>query len=261
MKSNPSVASKFFAGLTLVASLTIPAFAQGDTPLPSTVLRVAGHARCSVDGGKQWKLLKAGDIIYAGSMVQTAQGSDLDLLLGEQVKAPAKNSTYNPDAFPGHFISLSADAVLKLDKVTRKASSADQEILLELRTGTVNGNVKKLSGSSNYEIGFAGGIAGMREAIYQLSSGGQLNVMKGKAFVAMNNNPDVKVVEAGSELAPKTVVPATAAAPHPQSQSPQPIVAPAPIHTQPAATSAAPTKETTAQRVPLPRSGLRRAAP
>jgi hypothetical protein len=220
-----------------------------------------------VDGGKQWKLLKAGDIIYAGSMVQTAQGSNLDLLLGEQVKAPAKNSTYNPDALPGHFISLSSDAVLKLDKVARKASSADQEILLELRTGIVNGSVKKLSGSSNYEIGFAGGIAGMREAIYQLSSGGQLNVMKGKAFVAFNNSQEVKVIEAGNELSPKVappIAPTTAVtAPVIAPQAPQTATATAPVRTEPATTSAAPAKETVTppQRPVLPRSGLRRAGP
>jgi len=245
-----------------------PAIAQSDTPLPSTVLRVAGHSRCSIDGGHQWKLLKAGDIIYAGSLVQTAQGSDLDLLLGGQVKAPAKNSTYNPDTLPGHFISLGADGVLKLEKVAQKSPSTDQEVLLELRTGTINGNVKKLAGGSRYEVAFAGGVAGMREAIYQLSSSGRLNVMKGKAFVAMTGGGEVKVVEAGNEFTPKVSPPSTAAAatavsPAAVTQPVPPTITAAPAQSVSVEDKPTPPKQAAApaQRPLLPRSGLRRAAP
>lgn len=274
MKTHPSVPSSIPVrlALALATGLILPVFAQIETPLPSTVLRVTGHARCSIDGGSKWKLVKPGDIIYAGALVQTAQASDLDLLLGEQVKASPKDAPYNPEVRPGHFISLSADAVLKLDKVARKASPAlaepGEEILLELRTGTVNGNVKKLPAGSKYEITFAGGIAGMREAIYQLNSGGRLNVMKGKAVVALTSSPEVKVVEAGSELAPKVSPPvaipaAPAVSPATVPQAVRPATAAAPTRTEPVVTPAAPAKETAAPayRPPLPRSGLRRAGP
>jgi hypothetical protein len=258
MKKNCFVATKFFAGLALAVGITLSAVAQTERPAPSTVLRVAGKARCSVDNGVTWKLLKAGDVIYARALIQTAEGSDLDLLIGEQMKAPAKGTTFNPESRPCHFVSLAADTVLHLEKITRDAASTE-EILLELRTGTINGNVKTMVPGSKYEVGFASGIAGMRESIYRLSSGGQLNVMKGKAYVAMNDSSEVKVVEAGGAMAGKvpattstTVAPAAVAAPQPVATATQaqPI--------QPAPSVTTPTKDSPAARVPPRRSSVRR---
>jgi hypothetical protein len=181
------------------------ALAQAESSLPSTVVRMTGQARGSADNGKTWKPLKVGHILRSGTLVQTAKRADLDIVLGEQVAPSATDAFYNPDARPANFLSLSSDTLLKLDKVVSKAaadSTASEEILLELRTGEVTGNVKKITGDSKYEISFIGGVAGTREGIYKLNANGQMTVLKGKAFVASADG-NVKEYAAGEQVTPK----------------------------------------------------------
>jgi len=237
------------------------ALAQAETSLPSTVVRMTGQARGSADNGKTWKPLKVGHILRSGTLVQTAKRADLDLVLGEQVAPSATEAFYNPDARPANFLSLSSDTLLKLDKVVSKSapdSTASEEILLELRTGEVTGNVKKLTGDSKYEISFIGGVAGTRDAIYKLNANGQMTVLKGKAFVASADG-NVKEYAAGEQVIPKnstvTAAPATTTST---------TAAPAP--TAPTSTSQPTTSPQQPERRPvtpppstLPHSGLRRA--
>jgi hypothetical protein len=248
------------AVVALMLGQLTQALAQAETSLPSTVVRMTGQARGSADNGKTWKPLKVGHILRSGTLVQTARRADLDLVLGEQVAPSATEAFYNPDSRPANFLSLSSDTLLKLDKVVSKSapdSTASEEILLDLRSGEVTGNVKKMTGDSKYEISFIGGVAGTRESIYKLNANGQMTVLKGKAFVASADG-NVKEYAAGEQAAPKnsavTAAPATttsttaAPAPTAPTSTPQPTTSPQ-----------QPVRPVTPPPSTLPHSGLRRA--
>jgi len=229
-------------------------FAQSETFLPSTIVNLNGPARCSTDGGKTWRMVKVGDTLDSGSMIQTSKKTKMDLALGGWT-----------DAQPDHLVSLGDDTLLKLDKVARKRVAGSQEtveeISLDLRTGTIAGNVRSLAGTSRYEIAFAKGVAGMREGSYRLRANGEMSVLKGKGFIALTDGRPAKEIGAGQQFNPASgtvaVLPPQAT---PSLAEPQPA---APASSENSVKPAPPARETAspAKRVKLPNTGLRRAAP
>ena len=193
--------------LVLGLGLTLPALAQSESPLSSTVMRLKGHARCSTDDGKTWRMLKVGDVVTPGTTVQTAQKADMDLLLGEEARPPAGAAVYDPEAHGVNLVSLDRDTLLRLDKLVKKQSAGKEsgsEILLDLRTGSITGNVPKQPGGSKFEIRFLGGVATVKEGAYRLRSTGQLGVMKGAASIALGAGSVAKEIQAGQEYNPST---------------------------------------------------------
>jgi hypothetical protein len=244
--------------LAAVAALALgatgPGFAQNETQLPSTIVRLNGHARCSTDAGKTWRMAKDGDTLDSGAMIQTAKKSELDLVLGGRAEAQ-----------PDNLVRLAEDTLLRLDKVAKKRSAGSQEtveeISLDLRTGAIAGNVRSLAAASRYEVTLASGIAGLREGSYRLRANGELAVLKGKAFIALTDGRPAKEIGEGQQFNPATGI--VAALP--------PQATPPPVESQPNATAssestakpAPPVRETAppARRVKAPNTGLRRAVP
>jgi hypothetical protein len=230
------------------------ALAQTESLLPSTILRLSGPARCSTDGGKSWRMVKAGDALDSGAMIQTSKKSELDLALGGR----AENQ-------PDQLVTLAEDTLLKIEKVAGKRMVGSQEtveeISLDLRTGDLAASVRRLSGGSRYEITFAKGIAGLKEGSYHLRASGELGVLKGKGYVALTDGRPAKEVGEGQQFNPATGT-VTALAP-PPSISPserQPTVAASQETT--AKPDAPERKPVPAKRkVQAPSTGLRRAAP
>src|SRR6267143_1192857 len=211
MKTNWVSASELTAAAVVILTLALAtqALAQTETPLPSTVVRLKGHARCSTDGGATWKMIKAGNVVNPSSRIQTALRSDLDLLLGEDVKPARRDAdSYNPEVHPGNVVRLSEDSVLQIDKLARKPAEgpkeSEEEILLELRSGTILGSVRKLAGESKYEVAFTGGVAGMKDTVYGLSAKGELSVLKGAAYIALADGKPVLAVAAEQQFNPST---------------------------------------------------------
>jgi len=152
-------------------------------------------------------------MLFPGSLVQTAQGSQMDLLLGEEVKPKqrglAAKDFYNPEAQPSaNLVGLGEDTLLLIEKLTRKrttnALESVEEIMLDLRTGMIIGNVGKLSGGSKYEVGFRDGVIGTHGGIYQLRHSGELAVLKGRVFIAESNGQPARGVTAGRQYDPTT---------------------------------------------------------
>lgn len=201
------------AGLVLAAFCvaTRSALAQTGATLPATVLRLKGHARYTTDNVKTWQMIKAGDVLMPGTLVQTARESQLDLLLGGDAKArrglKAKDF-YNPDANHGaNLAGLSENTLLKLDKLTRTSSDGGamtEEIQLDLSAGMILGNFSQPSPGSKYEVAFVGGVAGMKSAVYQLRAGGELAVLGGKVWVALADGQPAREVVAGRQFNPAT---------------------------------------------------------
>jgi hypothetical protein len=258
---NSAMNIRHFRELRLLAASAVLAvgaagqtLAQQETLLPSTVVRLNGPARCSTDGGKTWRMVKVGDTLDSGAMIQTSKKFDLDLALGGR----AENQ-------PDHQVTMAEDTLLKIDKVARKRVAGSPETLdeisLDLRTGAIAGNVRNLVGASRYEIAFTNGVAGMREGSYRLRANGELAVLKGKAFIALTDGRPAKEIGAGQQFNPATGI--VAALP--------PQATPPPVESQP---TAAASPESTAKsgpplrqpvpakrKVQLPSTGLRRAAP
>jgi hypothetical protein len=236
----------------LVVGVTMQAPAQSETFLKSTIVRLKGNARCSTDGGKTWRMVKAGDTLDSGALIQTAKKSDMDLALGGGTEAQ-----------PDNLVSLAEDTLLQLDKVVRKRAAVSpgtlEEISLDLRMGAITGNVRTLASGSTYEISFPNGVAGTRAGIYTLRANGELSVSKGKAFIALADGRPAKEISAGQQFNPASGV---AAALPPQATRPPVESQPAAVtRAEPSSSSVPPARETSSpkKRVPPPSTGLRRA--
>jgi len=208
MKTDRYFASTLVAAVMgLTAGCVISAGAQTETPLSSTVVRLKGYARYKTDDRAPWRMIKVGELINPGSVVETAQRSDMDLLLGEEVQ-PTRGSAYNPATYPGNVVRLADDSVLRIDKLSRTPAEGSKEpgekIMLELRSGRILGRVGKLAEESNYEIAFAGGVAGMRDTVYGLTAKGELSVLKGAACIALADGSPARAVAAEQQFDPGT---------------------------------------------------------
>ena len=176
--------------------------AEDAVPLTAKVVRVTGVARYSVDG-KPWQTLKAGDLLKAGTLVQTAKTkATVDLQLGEGTGSDA------------NMIRLLDDTAVEIKKLAAKGADADrvEETELDLRAGQVLGAVKKFKDGSTYQImlpagavGMSGGVADSRGTIYVLKPSGALAVLAGKMAIAVaSENTVAQVVAADQQFDPAT---------------------------------------------------------
>src|SRR5262249_28714775 len=158
------------------------------------VIRIKGFARFSV-GNNVWQPLKAGEILRAGTVIQTGveKGSFVDLVLGD-VDAPVAStagggpsitpvvsrSFYQPTA-EQNTVRIWENSLLGIDKLTSMETGAGPvtETQLDLKAGRVFGNVKKMSGASKYEVKIPNGVAGIRGTIYDITAEGVIRVASG----------------------------------------------------------------------------------
>jgi hypothetical protein len=101
------------------------------------------------------------------------------------------------------------DTVLAIKELTstKTGSGTVQETQLDLRSGTIFGKSKKLSGGSKYEITLPNGVAGIRGTVYMINAQGLLDVLEGAvviAYVAPDGSVITKTVNAGYEFDPRT---------------------------------------------------------
>jgi hypothetical protein len=188
-----------FLGASLVLALCEPgrAQAQDSAPLTAKVLKLSGAVRCS-EGGKPWQMLKAGDVLRPGSLVQTAKTkSTLDVQLSD-----------------GNAVRLYDDTALEIKTLAAKGTGAGrvEEIEMDLKAGQVLGVVKKFPDGSEYRIMVPTGAAGIRVGTsdargtaYVLKASGALTVLAGKMVIAIaSENTVAQVVEAEQQFDPAT---------------------------------------------------------
>jgi hypothetical protein len=169
------------------------------------VVRIKGSARYST-GNNVWQPLKVGTILGAGSIVQTASDSVVDIVFGAKL-APAPHPTsagypatgdhvsYNPIQ-QRDVVRLQPDTVMAIDKVTSVQTGADivTETQLDLRKGSLIGSVNKLSAASTFEIKIPNGVAGIRGTFFTISATGGISVWEGAVSIAVNTPDGPKVV-------------------------------------------------------------------
>ena len=92
---------------------------------------------------------------------------------------PPALTTTTHAAAEQNVIRMQADTVLAIDKLLISNTGVDavSDTELDLRQGTIFGNVKKLSATSQYLIKMPNGIAGVRGTTFIISANGDITVI------------------------------------------------------------------------------------
>jgi hypothetical protein len=207
---------------TAMFSLGVNAQAQSK-PGYVTVVRIQGEARYS-KGDNNWHPLIVGQTLAEGSVLQTAQDATVDLVLGAKIThhidaspnkvAPAADTeirglTSYQAVSQQNVIRMNPGTVLAVDKLTVGNTGVDavSDTELDLRQGTIFGNVKKLSAASQYLIKIPNGIAGVRGTTFIMSASGGITVVQGSmvlSTVGPNGQPTTVVLGPGDQYNPTT---------------------------------------------------------
>jgi hypothetical protein len=173
----------------LAVAMVVSASAAGTKERTAKVVRLKGAARYSA-GNNVWQPLKVGTVLTSGALIQTADKSYVDLVLGEADLAPNRAVVGNNNAFQPKaeqdIIRIKADTVLMLEKLTSTDTGGEEvtETQLDLRSGKIFGTVKKLTPTSRYEIKLPNGVAGVRGTIYTISAEGVVQVLVGQVVIS-----------------------------------------------------------------------------
>lgn len=137
----------FLAALALGSAMTVQADQPGTIPGKATVRFVKGNVQYSVGGVPL--PLKANMQLVAGATITTGPDSYADISVNDGMSA---------------LVRVSADTTLVLDKmdIIGAQREGDTETMLDLKAGTILGQVKKVSANSRFEIKTPHGVAGVR---------------------------------------------------------------------------------------------------
>jgi hypothetical protein len=182
------------------------------------VLKITGAARAT-SGNQQWRTLRVGDKLPAGTTIQTAADSTVDLALDSgDGSSPGTRAISRPTFGETSSHSSSAErdvvrvwenSVLAIDKLTVMDTGAGEvtETQLDLQRGRIFGRVKKLAPASRYEVKIPNGVAGIRGTVYDISADGVVKVYVGSiviAYVAPDGTVVTQVISAGQEFNART---------------------------------------------------------
>jgi len=161
--------------------------------------------------------------LTAGCIVQTAVDSTVDLILGARIPvhinarpdkiAPAPDAnvrglTSYKAAAEQNVVRLQGNTVLAINQLMISDTGVDavSDTELDLRQGTIFGNVKKLSAASQYLIKIPTGIAGVRGTTFVLSADGAITVVQGSMIVStvVNGQPVTMALGPGDQYDPST---------------------------------------------------------
>jgi hypothetical protein len=199
MKLNRNLMNSLVGGAIALA-LVSTAVAQGMDGA-ARVVRVKGPARYTT-GNNVWQPIHTGDILRAGTVVQTSteEGSYVDLVLGDghaALPAEVKYKPGIPDSLAGsgmsfrpsseqNVVRIWANSAMGIDKLTQMQTGAESvtETQLDLKQGRITGNVKKMSAASKYEVKLPNGVAGVRGTLFDIQAIGIVKVYVGSMVVA-----------------------------------------------------------------------------
>src|SRR5215831_19136045 len=204
MKLNRNLINSL-VGCAIALALVSTAAAQGAMDGAAKVIRVKGPARYTT-GNNVWQPIRTGDVLRAGTVVQTSteDGSYVDLVLGDVNAATSAALptaiTYKPgiqNSMAGsttsfrpsseqNVVRIWANTALGIDKLTAMQTGADMvtETQLDLKQGRISGNVKKMSAASKYEVKLPNGVAGVRGTLFDIQAIGIVKVYVGSMVVA-----------------------------------------------------------------------------
>lgn len=148
------------------------------------VQTVSGEAKFSLDGDK-WLPLQTGQLIKTGAVVKTGAKARADLFLG----------------INGSLLRLDANTELKFNRLAIKVSPIEHmaETEMELRSGRVIGNVRKLPMGSSYVLKTPKGVADVKGTVYDINADGELIVVSGKVNYTDNANGKEVLIASGEK--------------------------------------------------------------
>lgn len=200
MKFAQTLFSAALCGVML--SLAANAHGQNIKSAYATVVRIQGQARYTT-GDNKWHPVVVGLTLKSGGVIQTADNSMVDLILGDKINehiasrselkvAPAPDShlrdlTAQTATAQQNAIRMKPNTVLAIDKLTVTDTGVDavSDTELDLRQGTIFGNCKKLSAQSQYTIKIPNGIAGVRGTTFIVSANGAITVIAGNMVMVV----------------------------------------------------------------------------
>lgn len=190
MKNRRSLMNRLMAcgiALALVSTLAAQAEEQGS----AKVVRIKGNARYTT-GNNVWQPLKVGDVIKPGTLIQTANNSSVDLMMGEGAVPSPRAAIAAPQTISyqatadQNMLRIAPDSALAIDKLTSTQTGADvvTDTQLDLQRGRILGNVKKMNAASKFEIKIPNGVAGIRGTMFDVSAEGVIKVYVGSMVIA-----------------------------------------------------------------------------
>jgi hypothetical protein len=197
----------------LTVGFSAHAVAGPGAPGMATVVRVSGNARCSEDR-RMWRSLKKGERLKPGTLIQTAELSTVDLVLGESEASGSisisLDGIHGDDlAHPlANTLRVVQNSVLGLEQLPdgRPGSVHADETQLDLQGGEIYGSVERMPAGSKYEIKLPKGIAGIRGSTrFMVSSSGAARAKSGSLVIVQtgaDGSLTTKVVAAGQKFDP-----------------------------------------------------------
>ncbi len=195
MKVFGSYISRALACVAVAVGLCVSAQADEGK---AVVRAVRGAAQYKSAAAGTWAPLKVGNTLRSGAIIQTAAGSQVDLFLGAN----------------GPVVRVTESTEMALDKLAFQKTGDDTviETQLDLKAGTLLGNVKKLAAASRYDIKTPNGVAGIRGTQYKVSANGVITCIEGTVHISYINPFNGQRVELDLPQG-KTFIPPTATQP------------------------------------------------
>jgi hypothetical protein len=211
----------------MLLALTCNASAQDVKQGVVTVIRIQGDARYS-SGDNVWHPLTPGLTLGTGAVIETGANSTADIVLSDKAAQVSLRSnagspiggSLNIAGLPvkplqrasapeQNVIRLQPDTVLAVDKFVYSQTGADAvtDTELDLRSGKIFGNVKKVSAASKYIIKTPTGVAGIRGTAFLLGADGDVTVLEGSVVISAigpTGTVFTTVLAAGDQYSPQT---------------------------------------------------------
>jgi hypothetical protein len=175
----------------MVTALVADLQAQTAKQSKAKVRKVQGEVQYKANAAANWAPLKQGTVLNPGAIVETAKGSTVDLWLVDI----------------GSVVRVTESTQLGLDKLNY--SKTEDELVVEtelnLKAGTILGNVRKLAAASRYDVKIPNGVCGIRGTEYKVSANGVVHVVSGTVRVSYTppgGAPVVRDVNAGQTFYP-----------------------------------------------------------
>ncbi|MEI7731518.1 MAG: FecR domain-containing protein [Verrucomicrobiota bacterium] len=176
MKLMSSITRKLLVcGVTVTAfAMTASVMAQAPQVGKITVRAVHGTAQVQLTAGAAWTPLRVNTMLKPGAVIKTAAESYVDVMLGQMLS----------------IVRVTANTEVGMDKfnVTKTDDDVIMDTLLDLKAGTLLGNVKKLAATSKYDVKTPVNVCGIRGTKFKVDGNGNVVVYSGKVQVSITIN-------------------------------------------------------------------------
>jgi hypothetical protein len=183
-----------FAGYATILTMLVLMSVSTQAAANKAIVRAVrdGEAQFSKDKGRTWSIAKVGTVLAADYIVKTDANATADLFLGDN----------------GPVVRVTKGTELGIDRLDVENTGIEKVIdtRLDLKSGRILGNVKKMAAASKYEVKTPVGVAGIRGTEYSISANGTVSVLSGTVVVTYIvdgvSQPPVTVVEGMQSSAP-----------------------------------------------------------